>query len=72
MYTALRCGCMADETSFLEAKDGPRDVVTWPGWLGCIDLFMFLGALPLFILGMYQEGPQTFCFSGLLMLPVSK
>jgi hypothetical protein len=68
------CRCVGDGSAkaFLAAKDGPPGVVSYPGWLGALDLAVFAVGVPPVLLGFLGLGGdyQTMCcFAGFLFAP---
>lgn len=68
------CCCVGDGSAkaFLAAKDGPPGIVSYPGWLGALDLAIFAAGVPPVLLGFFEMGGdyQTMCcFAGFLFIP---
>ena len=42
MWDSMGFTCIGATTSFLAAKDGPPNMASFPGWLGMLDLSLFM------------------------------
>ena len=75
MYSHLGCHCIpcfAHEREFLAAKDGAPGRVSYPGWLGMVDLALLVLAIPFCLVGMFNQGgdyQELCCLAGVLTLP---
>ena len=54
MWNSWGLACIGHENTFLAAKDGPPNEVSYPGWLGTLDLSIFTVGLVPALLGFFK------------------